>query len=148
MESYSLHHHRRRLLLLIVSENKLPHVVGLFVQYPEMKKTMGEFTLEIRAGEFTDSEIMVMLGENGTFPPSKSSFIKFLWWNNESGSVYLFVFNVCTSVCVSAGTGKTTFIRMLAGGLKSDGGGESHTSSPQHHQTPLTNVQILRVVEL
>uniref|UniRef100_A0A8P4KGZ1 ATP-binding cassette sub-family E member 1 n=1 Tax=Dicentrarchus labrax TaxID=13489 RepID=A0A8P4KGZ1_DICLA len=61
-------------------------------QYPEMGKTMGEFTLEIKAGEFTDSEIMVMLGENGT--------------------------------------GKTTFIRMLAGGLKSDGGGEcvSHVS--------------------
>lgn len=38
------------------------------VQYPEMAKTMGEFTLEIRAGEFTDSEIMVMLGENGTVP--------------------------------------------------------------------------------
>lgn len=33
-----------------------------------MAKTMGEFTLEIRAGEFTDSEIMVMLGENGTVP--------------------------------------------------------------------------------
>lgn len=55
-------------------------------QYPEMGKTLGEFTLDIKAGEFTDSEIMVMLGENGT--------------------------------------GKTTFIRMLAGGLKSDGGGE------------------------
>ncbi|XP_068163688.1 ATP-binding cassette sub-family E member 1 [Antennarius striatus] len=55
-------------------------------QYPGMKKTMGEFTLEINGGEFTDSEIMVMLGENGT--------------------------------------GKTTFIRMLAGGLRSDGGGE------------------------
>lgn len=36
-----------------------------FFQYPEMKKTMGEFTLEIKGGEFTDSEIMVMLGENG-----------------------------------------------------------------------------------
>lgn len=30
-----------------------------------MKKTMGEFSLEIKSGEFTDSEIMVMLGENG-----------------------------------------------------------------------------------
>lgn len=55
-------------------------------QYPDMSKTMGEFTLDIKGGEFTDSEIMVMLGENGT--------------------------------------GKTTFIRMLAGGLRPDGEGE------------------------
>ncbi|KAM3864525.1 ATP-binding cassette sub-family E member 1-like [Diretmus argenteus] len=55
-------------------------------QYPNMKKTMGDFTLEIIEGEFTDSEIMVMLGENGT--------------------------------------GKTTFIRILAGRLKPDEGGE------------------------
>ncbi|KAM4603577.1 ATP-binding cassette sub-family E member 1-like [Polymixia lowei] len=51
-------------------------------QYPNMKKAMGDFSLEILEGEFTDSEIMVMLGENGT--------------------------------------GKTTFIRMLAGHLKPD----------------------------
>ncbi|KAI1883647.1 hypothetical protein AGOR_G00233720 [Albula goreensis] len=55
-------------------------------QYPHMKKAMGDFELEIVEGEFTDSEIMVMLGENGT--------------------------------------GKTTFIRMLAGRLKPDEGGE------------------------
>ncbi|XP_046901659.1 ATP-binding cassette sub-family E member 1 [Hypomesus transpacificus] len=55
-------------------------------QYPHMKKAMGDFALEILEGEFTDSEIMVMLGENGT--------------------------------------GKTTFIRMLAGRLKPDEGGE------------------------
>ncbi|KAG7461731.1 hypothetical protein MATL_G00194200 [Megalops atlanticus] len=55
-------------------------------QYPRMKKAMGDFELEIVEGEFTDSEIMVMLGENGT--------------------------------------GKTTFIRMLAGRLKPDEGGE------------------------
>ncbi|EPQ06893.1 ATP-binding cassette sub-family E member 1 [Myotis brandtii] len=55
-------------------------------KYPGMRKKMGEFELAIVAGEFTDSEIMVMLGENGT--------------------------------------GKTTFIRMLAGRLKPDEGGE------------------------
>ncbi len=33
--------------------------------YPNMKKSMGDFKLGITEGEFTDSEIMVMLGENG-----------------------------------------------------------------------------------
>ena len=46
---------------------------------------MGEFHLDIEEGQFTDSEIIVMLGENGT--------------------------------------GKTTFIRLLAGLLKPDSGG-------------------------
>lgn len=53
--------------------------------YPKMTKRQGEFHLTIDAGEFTDSEIIVMLGENGT--------------------------------------GKTTFVRMLAGALKPDSGG-------------------------
>ena len=46
--------------------------------------SIGSFKLEINPGEFTDSEIIVMLGENGT--------------------------------------GKTTFIRMLAGRLEPDDG--------------------------
>lgn len=54
--------------------------------YPQMTKTMtqkdNQFILHVEAGEFTDSEIIVLLGENGT--------------------------------------GKTTFIRMLAGLLKGD----------------------------
>ena len=54
--------------------------------YPQMQKRLGTFELTVEAGEFTDSEIIVMLGENGT--------------------------------------GKTTFIRMLAGVLKPDSGGE------------------------
>eukprot|EP01132_Coremiostelium_polycephalum_P000907 gene907-1135_t len=53
-------------------------------KYPHMTKTMKGFKLEIKAGEFTDSEIIVMLGQNGT--------------------------------------GKTTFIKMLAGKEKSDAG--------------------------
>lgn len=50
--------------------------------YPNMTKTLGSFKLNIEGGSFTDSEIVVMLGENGT--------------------------------------GKTTFIRMLAGLMKPD----------------------------
>jgi energy-coupling factor transporter ATP-binding protein EcfA2 len=48
-----------------------------------MKKALGEFSLSINEGGFGTSEILVMLGENGT--------------------------------------GKTTFIRMLAGHLEADG---------------------------
>ena len=53
-------------------------------RYGNMFKKMGVFELSIDEGEFTDSEIVVMLGENGT--------------------------------------GKTTFIRLLAGKLNPDSG--------------------------
>ncbi|KAF8771219.1 ATP-binding cassette sub-family E member 1-like [Argiope bruennichi] len=54
-------------------------------EYPKMYKTLGSFKMSVEPGTFTDSEIIVMLGENGT--------------------------------------GKTTFIRMMAGKLQPDGGG-------------------------
>lgn len=53
-------------------------------EYPTMSKTMGNFKLFVKKGQFSDSEILVLLGENGT--------------------------------------GKTTFIRMLAGNLEPDTG--------------------------
>ncbi|TFB06292.1 Translation initiation factor RLI1 [Trichoderma ghanense] len=44
-------------------------------QYPSMEKTLGNFRLRIDAGEFTDSEIIVMMGENGT---GKTTFCRLL----------------------------------------------------------------------
>merc|ERR1712137_749637 len=44
-------------------------------QYPDMTKTVGKFKLHVKEGSFTDSEIVVMLGENGT---GKSTFITML----------------------------------------------------------------------
>ncbi|KAF2019126.1 hemin import ATP-binding protein hmuV [Aaosphaeria arxii CBS 175.79] len=43
--------------------------------YPKMSKTMGDFHLSIETGSFTDSEIIVMMGENGT---GKTTFCKML----------------------------------------------------------------------
>ncbi|XP_023940250.1 protein Pixie [Bicyclus anynana] len=60
--------------------------------YPEMTKSMGDFHLKVVQGEFSDSEILVLLGENGT--------------------------------------GKTTFIRMLAGNLEPN---EGANQLPQLH---------------
>jgi len=44
-------------------------------KYPDMIKDFGGFKLEVERGEFSDSEIIVMLGENGT---GKTTFIKML----------------------------------------------------------------------
>jgi ATP-binding cassette subfamily E protein 1 len=44
-------------------------------KYPDMCKTLGTFKLQIKAGSFTNSQIVVMLGENGT---GKTTFIRML----------------------------------------------------------------------
>ncbi|KAF1816793.1 hemin import ATP-binding protein hmuV [Eremomyces bilateralis CBS 781.70] len=43
--------------------------------YPKMKKTLGSFQLFVETGQFTDSEIIVMMGENGT---GKTTFCRML----------------------------------------------------------------------
>ena len=43
--------------------------------YPSMTKTLGDFKLTVEEGGFTDSEIIVMLGENGM---GKTTFVRLL----------------------------------------------------------------------
>jgi ATP-binding cassette subfamily E protein 1 len=43
--------------------------------YPSMTKTLGSFKLTVEEGSFTDSEIIVRLGENGT---GKTTFVRLL----------------------------------------------------------------------
>lgn len=44
-------------------------------EYPAMTRTMGDFKLHVEEGHFADSEILVMMGENGT---GKTTLIKLL----------------------------------------------------------------------
>ncbi|ODH44692.1 translation initiation factor RLI1 [Paracoccidioides brasiliensis] len=48
---------------------------GRAFSYPKMEKTLGGFHLSVAPGQFTDSEIIVMMGENGT---GKTTFCKLL----------------------------------------------------------------------
>lgn len=44
-------------------------------KYPKIEKSLGNFRLRVDAGDFTDSEIIVMMGENGT---GKTTFCRLL----------------------------------------------------------------------
>ncbi len=46
-----------------------------YYSYPSMDRTQGDFKLHIEKGDFSDSEILVMMGENGT---GKTTFCKLL----------------------------------------------------------------------
>merc|ERR1712172_9644 len=77
---------REESLVFKVSENASEEDVKRMNSYksPTMSKALGTFKISVNAGQFSDSEILVLLGENGT--------------------------------------GKTTFIRMMAGKLTPDEG--------------------------
>lgn len=56
-------------------------------KYPTMSKTQGNFKLTVVEGEFTDSQIVVMLGENGT---GKTTFIRMLVRHPSSVTTLIF----------------------------------------------------------
>jgi len=88
---------REDALVFKVSENATEEEVKRMTRYdyPSMKKTLGTFKINVCQGQFSDSEILVLLGENGT--------------------------------------GKTTFIRMMAGRLEPDeGSGEVPSLNISH----------------
>ena len=55
--------------------DKLTTTSAKYLTYPTMFKKLDTFTLNIEEGRFTDSEIIVMLGQNGT---GKTTLIKIL----------------------------------------------------------------------
>ncbi|KAJ1600176.1 hypothetical protein NDA14_003103 [Ustilago hordei] len=68
---------REESLSFKISETAEDEVLDRTPKYvcPPMTKTLGNFSLNIEGGEFSDSEIIVFLGENGT---GKTTFVKML----------------------------------------------------------------------
>lgn len=60
---------------MVDASDAIPIDQGRSFSYPKMQKTQGDFKLNVEAGEFTDSEIIVMMGENGT---GKTTFCRLL----------------------------------------------------------------------
>ncbi len=87
--------------------------------YPQMVKVRGDFKLTVNAGGFSDSEIIVMLGQNGT----GQAKVKVKKQINRRACIHC-VFTMCVFIClyIYIYIGKTTFIKMLAGLLKPDHG--------------------------
>jgi ATP-binding cassette, sub-family E, member 1 len=56
-----------------ISTDEIEHIHTYL--YPSMSKTFNDFKIDIEEGSFTDSEIIVLLGENGT---GKTTFIRLL----------------------------------------------------------------------
>jgi ATP-binding cassette subfamily E protein 1 len=60
---------------MVDASDVIPIDQGRSFHYPKMTKTQGDFQLNVEGGEFTDSEIIVMMGENGT---GKTTFCRLL----------------------------------------------------------------------
>lgn len=50
------------------------------IEYPAMSKTLGNFQLDVHPGKFSDSEIIVLVGENGTGECLAAAFVLRLIW--------------------------------------------------------------------
>ena len=72
----------------IDEEHKVTHY-----RYPAMTKKLGSFTLNLKEGKFNSSELLVMLGENGT---GKTTFIKLLAGqltpDSEEEVLYIYIY--------------------------------------------------------
>lgn len=93
-----------------LSENLTDDTTDRFrnYSYSDMTKTLGGFKLSVESGNFTESEIIVMLGQNGT--------------------------------------GKTTFIKMLAGLLKPDDGTEMPVLNVSYKPQTKHNIMSIHII--
>lgn len=79
---------RETSLVFKVSENATEEEIKRMCrfEYPAMVKNLESFKLKIEKGSFTDSEIIVLLGENGT---GKTTFIRLLAGIHKAGNLFV-----------------------------------------------------------